>query len=155
MVGDSDYVVAQVLAYHPDLVPAALGATTARSGRKRSGKSLIIAGFSVLGAGLVGGFLVALSAPLICFDEACKERQQTASNAGGVIAIGGAALGLALALPGFIKSARESDTEVEAIHQYRTVHPETVLPPPRTPVRSPAMSLSPGSFTLPLLSMTF
>jgi hypothetical protein len=99
--------------------------------------------------------LTALSAPIICFDEECRQRQESASNAGEAIAIAGAALGLALAIPGFIKNAAESDTEVEAIRRYRARHPEALPAPPREPARLPAVGYAPRSVNLSLLSLTF
>jgi hypothetical protein len=155
VVGEDPYIVAQVLTYNPELIPAAVAATKAREERKRTGRGLIIGGFSVLGVGVGAGLLMALSGPLICFDEECKQRQQSASNRGEAIAIAGAALGLALAIPGFIKNAAESDTEREAIRRYRARHPESLPAPPREPARFPAVGYAPPSVNLSLLSAAF
>ena len=155
VVGEDPYLVAQVLTYNPDLIPAAVAATKARDDRKRAGRGLIIGGFSALGLGLGAGLLISLSAPLMCFDDECKQRQQSASNAGDVVAIAGAAIGLALALPGFIKNATQSDTEVEAVRRYRARHPETMPAPPWGPAHFPAVGYVPRSVNLSLLSFAF
>lgn len=155
MVGDDPNVVAQILAFHPDLIPAAVAATKARTDRRRVGTALIVSGFSALGVGLIGGLLEALSAPLLCFDDACRERQSHAESAGKTIAIAGAAAGMALAIPGFIRSAVASSAETDAIRKYRQWNPERLLPPPREPPRYSGPGSAPRSVNLPLLSLTF
>jgi hypothetical protein len=158
VVGEDPYIVAQVLAYNPDLVPVTTAATEARDKRRRLGRGLIIGGFSALGIGIGAGLLVALSGPWFCFDgqdQECRQEQDRASSTGGVIAIAGAAVGLALALPGFIANARESDIEVEAIRRYRGRRFEPTPAPPREPARFPAVGYAPRSVNLPLLSLTF
>jgi hypothetical protein len=143
VVGDAEADVAQTLFNHPDLIPVAAAAADARAGRKHTGAVLTVAGFSVLGVGLVGALATTLSAPIMCFDEQCRQRQEGASTAGEAIAIGAAAIGLVLAIPGFVKMIAQTDTENEALRRYRAVRPEAALPPLREPVRANAWGSAP------------
>jgi len=155
VVGETEAEVAETLFRHPEVIPVAAQAVEARTERKHTGKVLTVAGFLALGAGLTAAVLVMFSGPIICFDEECSHRQHEAQTNAEGIAIVGAALGLALAVPGFVKSAKDSDAEREAVRRYRAVKPDAAPPMLRDPTRRQAWSAVSPSTSLSLLTVRF
>ena len=156
VVSETEAEVAQTLLGHPELIPVAAAAADARDQRKHTGKVLTAMGFGTLGVGLVAAVLTAHSAPLICFDdEACRQQQQNASLSAQILAITGASIGLALAVPGFVKMAKDSDIELDAVRRYRAVKPEAMPPSPWDPTRRQAGNLMRPLASLSLLTFRF
>ena len=148
LVGESTSTVAQRMATDPCLVPLAAKAADARVQRKHTGKVLTIAGFTIFGVGTAIGFeiMVASMRPYNCPSNGCA----TGGNPGLpglVVALVSEAIGLAVAIPGIVKMASQSEAETEASARY---HPVAALPAgmPETPIH-------PTGFLLPLLSGTF
>ncbi len=80
---------------------------------------MTIGGFTLLGAGVVAGFLVALSGPLICWDAACQREADSRSHAGEAVMLASAGIGLALGIPGIVMLARQSEAEDKAVDRYQ------------------------------------
>jgi hypothetical protein len=148
LVGESTSTVAQRIATDPSLVPLAAKAADARMHRKRTGKVLTIAGFTIFGVGTLIGLemIVESMRPYNCPSNGCA----TDGNhglPGLAVALASEAVGLAMAIPGIVKLASQSEAETEASARY---HPVAALPAgmPETPIH-------PTGFLLPLLSGTF
>lgn len=152
LVGESRADVEQRLAWHPDLVPYASAAGSKRLVRQSTGKSMTIAGFTLLGAGSTIGFLVGLSGVCFGLGEDCKAREAQAERTGEVIILASVGVGLLLAIPGILKMARPSDMETQAVRMYQAteIARPSVFPANTNRALAPVQGLS-----VPLLSATF
>ncbi len=144
LVGEPLDIVALRLYQDPNLIGPAVAAADARLARKRSGKWMAVSGFTLhaFGTILVWYALLETSGPV--FPEG--DQRPPVSSTDKAIGIGGlvaAVVGLALAIPGVIRIARESKTETEAIERY--TRPEVPYRPPFARDRSD--SLGPGPST--------
>jgi hypothetical protein len=150
VVSDSESSVRQHLVARPDLIASVRAAADARLRRKHMGKVLTISGITIQVVGTTIGFSI-LQAGLRSYN--CPEGGACdTGNVGlaGIIVIGVAnAAGLALAIPGIVKLASESDAEVTAAKAYRSA-----VAPAGAPPALPAMRSSLG-LTVPLLSGTW
>jgi hypothetical protein len=165
LVGESTSTVAQRMATDPSLVPLAAKAADARRQRKHSGKVLTITGFSIFGLGTAIGFemIVASLGSYNCPSNGCPEGGNHGLP-GLVVALVSEAIGLAMAIPGIVKMARQSEAETEASARYRPVAAphdgsasSSSLSSPTQSLRTelPETSMHPTGFLLPLLSGTF
>jgi hypothetical protein len=155
LLGEPEGKVEQRLLWDPGLASLAVAAVEARAARKKTGKTMMICGFTLLGAGATVGVLVALSGPMICFDEACQRRRDESDHASETIILASVGLGLLLAVPGIIKMAAKSDSEAHAVNRYQDSEP--IRPPILPPGNSRALSAgSAGTpLSLSLWSFTF
>jgi hypothetical protein len=150
LVGESTNTVAQRIATDPSLLPLAAKAADARMRRKHTGKVLTIAGFTIFGVGTAIGFeiMVASLRPSNCPTPATN--CGTGGNhglPGLVVALVSETIGLAMAIPGIVKMASQSEAETEASARY---HPVAALR-----ARMPETPIHPTGLFLPLLSATF
>jgi hypothetical protein len=148
LVGESRSAVAWRLATDPSLVRLAARAADARMQRKHTGKVLTIAGFTIFGLGTAIGLeiMVASLGSYNCPSNGCPAGGNRGLP-GLVVALVSETLGLAMAIPGIVKMASESEAETEASARYHLVAaPRADLP--ETPIH-------PTGFLLPLLSGTF
>jgi hypothetical protein len=162
LLGEPSEEVLRHLIHDPDLVPVAAEAADVRLRRKGSGKAMTTAGFVFVGLGLtlsiVTALLSTMPAPGTC-DSAHGECQDQPMGAKAeAIAVGGlvtAGLGLALAIPGIVRMARQTEVETQAVERYQRSQSS---PPPIFPTGN-ARPLSGGSggksLCLSLLSFTF
>jgi hypothetical protein len=164
LVGESTSTVAQRIATDPSLVPFAAKAADARMRRKHIGKVLTITGFTILGVGSVIGLELIISN--VGSSINCPEAP-TACNPSGytvlpglVVALVSEAIGLAVAIPGIVKMASQSEAETEALARY---HPVAATNDGSTSSSWPTQSLRAGmpetpmrptGLLLPLLSGT-
>jgi len=122
LLGEPVDVVAGRLRNDASLIPSAAAAATARLGRQSSGKTMMATGFMLFGFGLTlsfGAFLT--TAHGWCDDP--RQCQNSPMNAEAktidVVGLVTAAIGLALAVPGIVRTARPSDIEAEAVDRYQ------------------------------------
>jgi hypothetical protein len=168
LVGEETSTVAQRIAADPSLVPFAAKAADARMRRKRTGKVLTITGFTIFGVGTAIGFemLVAGMGSYNCPNSATNgcDTGGNAARAGLVVALVSEAIGLALAIPGIVKMARQSEEETEASARYHplaatndgsTSSSSSLWPTQSLRAGMPETSMRPNGFLLPLLSGTF
>jgi len=150
LVGETTSTVAQRIATDPSLVPLAAKAADARMQRKHTGKVLTIAGFTIFGVGTVIGFEMIVSSLRSSNCQSGNGGCGTGGNhglPGLAVALVSEAIGLAMAIPGIVKLARQSEAETEASERYHPV-PALRAEIPETPMR-------PTGFLVPLLSGTF
>jgi len=164
LVGESTSTVAQRIASEPSLVPFAAKAADARMRRKHTGKVLTIAGFTIFGVGsLIGWELIVSSlGSYNCPTPASScNTGRNRGLPGLVVALVSETIGLAMAIPGIVKMARQSDVETEASARY---HPVPATSVGGTSSSWPAQSLQAGipeppmrptGLSLPLLSGSF
>jgi hypothetical protein len=162
LVGESMSIVVRRIETDPSLLPWAAKAADARMRRKHTGTVLTITGFTIFGVGsLIGWELIVSSLrPVNCPNNGCD----TGGNHGVpglVVALVSEAIGLAMAIPGIVKMARQSDAETEASARYypqtATSDGSTTSPWSAQLLRAgmPEPSMRPTGFSLPLLSGTF
>jgi hypothetical protein len=154
LLGEDREVVEQRLLWNPGMVSYAAAAADARLERKGQGKALMIAGFTLLGGGSAVGLAVALSGPLICFDEACQRRQDESTRAGETIMLASVGLGLLLAIPGIVKMAHQSESETQAVRYYQSTEAGRPLVFPADRPR-PLSGPPARAFSAPLVSFSF
>jgi hypothetical protein len=150
LVGESTSTVAQRISTDPSLMPLAAKAADARMRRKHTGKVLTITGFTIFGVGTAIGFemIVASMGSYSCPTPA----NSCAINGnpglpGLVVMLVSETVGLAMAIPGIVKMASQSEAETEASARY---HPEAALR-----AAMPETPMHPTGLLLPLLSGTF
>lgn len=148
LVGESTSTVAQRLSADPGLVPLAAKAANARIQRKHTGKVLTIAGFTIFGLGTAIGFEIMVSSlrSYNCPSNGCP----TTGNhglPGLIVMLVSDTVGLAMAVPGIVKLASQSEVETEASARY---HPVAALRADLHETTVPQTGL-----LLPLLSGTF
>lgn len=155
LLGEPEGKVEQRLLWDPGLAPLAVAAINARVARKSAGRTMMICGFTLLGAGATVGVVVALSGPLLCFDDACQRRKDESNRAGETIILASLGIGLLVAIPGIIKTASQTDSEVQAMNRYQTSEPgrPPILPPGNSHALSTGAAGTPLS--LSLWSFTF
>jgi hypothetical protein len=150
LVGESTSTVAQRISTDPSLVPFTAKAADARMRRKHTGKVLTIAGFTIFGVGTAIGFemIVASLGSYNCPTPANScATPRNPGLPGLVVALVSETIGLAMAIPGIVKMASQSEAEIEASARY---HPVAALR-----VGMPETPIHPTRFLLPLLSGTF
>jgi cell division septation protein DedD len=121
ITGDEESVVRMRLSSNPRLVPLAAAAADARAKRKSTGKILTITGGALLAVGFVVGVALIVASPEYATNNTNYDSNNQPSNeamAGTLVMLGGAAVGLALGIPGVLKLARFSDEEREAVDAY-------------------------------------
>jgi len=167
LVGESTSTVAQRIAADPSLVPFAAKAADARMRRKHTGKVLTIAGFTIFGVGSVIGFELIMSgfgsyncpATTNGHSGCDPDPGYYARRDGLVVALVFEAIGLAVAIPGIVKMASQSEAETEAAARYpppaATSDGSPSSLPPRLRAGMPETPVRPTGFLLPLLSGTF
>jgi len=150
LLGEPKERVEQRLLWDPGLVPLVAAAVDARLARKSQGKIMTIGGFTILGVGVVAGFLEALSG--LCVYGDCQDAK---SRAGEAIALASVGIGLALGIPGIVMLTRQSEAEDKAVDRYQLFG---AGPPPAFPLGN-SRALSTGSagknFSLSLWSFAF
>src|ERR1019366_2910807 len=165
LVGEETSTVAQRIAADPSLVPFAAKAADARMRRKHTGKLLTITGFTIFGVGTAIGLEVIISGsrPVNCPNSTTNgcDSGGNVAQVGLAIALVSEAVGLALAIPGIVKMASQSEAETEASARY---HPLAATndgsTSPSWSTQSlragmPEASMRPSGVLLPLLSGTF
>ena len=155
LVGEPESVVSGRLRTVPDLVPLALAAGEMRMNRKRSGKVMVITGFSILGVGTIGGVaLVFSSISANCSSDGCSGNDGRAylGLLVGAVSVG---VGLALGIPGIVRMASQSSLEEEAVARYRAATPSPFPSSGAAPVKSTQSQSSAGIITWPLVSFAF
>jgi hypothetical protein len=165
LVGEKTSTVTQRIAADPSLVPFAAKAADARMRRKHTGKVLTITGFTIFGVGTVIGLEVLSSGlrPVNCPSSTTNgcDTGGNVAQVGLAIALVSEAVGLALAIPGIVKMASQSEAETEASAQYhplaatRGSRPSSLWPTQSPRAGMPETSMRPNGFLLPLLSGTF
>ncbi len=162
LTGDPKPLVWQRLLADPGLVPYAAAAANARLERRASGKTMTIAGFTILGVGVGVGYGLVLWG-LMSGVDSCGNGTYSDSDCSpnGALMLGGFALmvasiatGCAIGIPGIIRMVHASDAENEASARYQNpgLPPMPAYPPPYRQSR-----WQPSSRTLvaPILSVTF
>jgi hypothetical protein len=149
--------VADRLRCEPSLVPIAAEAADSRLRRKKIGKWMMVGGFSLYGLGggiAVYGILHYLGGSHSwCVDGSCT--QTSMSTQDRAFAIGGpvtAGVGLLLAIPGIVVSARQSAVEAAALSRYEQSN--RPYEPPSLSHRIPRPG-SAGDASVPLLAFSF
>jgi hypothetical protein len=147
--------VEQRLLWDPGLVPLVAAAVDARLARKSQGKVMTIGGFTLLGVGVLAGFLVALSGPLICWDAECQREADSRSHSGEAVALASVGVGLALGIPGIVMLARQSEAEDKAVDRYQLfgAGPPTAFPSGN--FRALSTGSAAKAFSLSLCSFVF
>jgi hypothetical protein len=149
-LGEPVETVAWRLAWDPKLVPLAAAAVDARTARKKTGRNMVIAGFTILGAGLTAGFMVSMQGFCLDASAECRAKSAEADSNGKIVAIGGAIVGALLAVPGFLKMAGQSEVEDKAVDYYW--HRQLQRPPVFVPEARPSLSSGYSGTTLPLFA---
>jgi len=149
LVGESTNTVAKRISTDPSLMPLFAKAADARLQRKHTGKVLTITGFTIFGLGTVIGWemIVASLGSYNCPNGGCPGGGNHGLP-GLLVALVSESIGLAMAIPGIVKLARQSEAETEASERY---HP--VAAPYGGSTSSTRMH--PTGFLLPLLSGKF
>jgi hypothetical protein len=135
LLGEPKEVVWQRLLADPGLVPFAAAAADTRMERKSSGKTMTIVGFTILGVGLVAGYLIILSGisdSMNCgFDTSCNPNNDGRITTGFVIGLVSTGVGLAIGVPGIVRMAKQTEVETEAVdrYQYTGAGRQPVFPP--------------------------
>jgi hypothetical protein len=155
LLGEPRPVVWQRLQLDPGLVPFAAAAADERMSRKSTGKIMTITGFSILGVGVIGGYVIMLSsiADTGCtYDGSCSNDMGRRLMTGLVVILASTGVGLGIGIPGIVKMARQSEIETDAVDRYH--YPGSMgAPMPYAPAQS---ALSPAkAWKLPLLAFTF
>jgi hypothetical protein len=159
LIGEPRPVVWQHLLADPGLVPLAAAAADERMSRKSSGKARTIVGFTILGAGVIAGYLILLSSIRDVAD--CSSAYSCNDNFAdhyllALLVMGASTgIGLGIGIPGIVSMARQSEVETNAVDRYQYPH-GMMPPPPYYPAYPPPYGLgSPRSLKLPLLSFAF
>jgi hypothetical protein len=158
LIGESKPVVWQRLLDDPGMAPLAAAAADARMARRSSGKSLTIAGFTILGVGVVTGYVIMFSGIASAGD--CSYGNSCGPNtdrifgglAVGILSVG---VGLAIGIPGIFQMTRPSEVETQASERYQAWGTGQPLVYPGSYSQAQPLS-SPGrGFDLPLLAFRF
>jgi hypothetical protein len=158
LTGDPKPLVWQRLLADPGLVPYAAAAANARLARRASGKTMTIAGFTILGVGAALGYgmvLWGLTSGIDCGAYSDCSPDETLILGGFALMVGSIATGCGIGVPGIIRMVRASEAENEASarYQYPGLPPGPAYPPPyRTSSRWPPAG---RTLSAPILSLTF
>jgi hypothetical protein len=158
LIGEPKPVVWQRLHDDPGFVPLAAAAADARMERRSSGKALTIAGFTILGVGVVTGYVIMYSGLLSGTD--CSYGNSCGPNTdrilGGLtVAILSIGVGTAIGVPGIFRMTKQSDVETQASERYQAWGTGQPLVYPGSYSQAPSMR-SPGRrLDLSLLSFRF
>jgi len=159
LMGETKPVVWQRLLADPGLAPLAAAAADVRMERKSSGKTMTIAGFTILGVGAGVGYAILLSGAMSSDNCGYYESQcepDTDRMLGGVmIGLLSVGVGLAIGIPGIIRMAKQTEIETQASERYQAWSEGRPLVYPGIYSQSPSMR-SPGRrLDLSLLSFRF
>jgi len=146
LTDDSKTAVSSRLSTDPKLLPLAIAAADVRLRRKRTGKTLTIVGFAVLGVGDIAGTIIMMSTP--GYPTNIKKENVGQVILGAAIDVVGLGAGLAMAIPGLLKMARETEVEAQAREYYSPPEPEVGEQEKRAQLQGTAL-------TLPILGATF
>ena len=163
LIGEPMPVVWQHLVADPGLVPLAAAAADTRTERKSSGKTMTIAGFTILGVGAITGYVIVLLALRDDLNQ-CAYGSDSCGNGnssdgqiklGVALALVSTGVGLALGIPGIIRMAKQTEVETAAVDRYQ--FPGWGRPPVNPPWQSSAGPAAVRSkpLSLSLLSFTF
>jgi hypothetical protein len=157
LTGDPKPLVWQRLLADPGLVPYAAAAANARLERRASGKTMTIAGFTILGVGAALGYgmvLWGLTSGFDCDADSDCSPNGTLMLGGLALMVGSIATGCAIGIPGIIRMVRASDAENEAAARYQNpgLPPMPTYPPPYRQSRWPGAG---RTVTAPVVSITF
>ena len=157
LTGDSKPVVWQRLLADPGLVRFAAAAADARMERRSSGKTMTIAGFTILGVGAGAGyglFLWGMMSGLNNCDYAAScHPNENLMLGGAVLMVASIATGLAIGVPGIIRMVRPSEAETEASSRYQ--NPGLPQLPPYPGSYSRAMMLRPPAIPVSAQLLSF
>lgn len=157
LTGDPKPLVWQRLLADPGLVPYAAAAANARLERRASGKTMTIAGFTILGVGAALGYgmvLWGLTSGLDCDANSDCSPNGTLMLSGVALMVGSIATGCGIGIPGIIRMVRASDVENEAAARYQNpgLPPMPAYPPAYRQSRWPRAG---KTLTAPVVSITF
>jgi hypothetical protein len=151
ITGDEESVVRMRLSSNPRLVPLVAAAAEARGKRKTTGKVLTITGGALFAVGFVVGVGLIMASPEYANNNTnynSNNQPSSEAMAGTLVMLGGAAVGLALGIPGVLKLARFSDEEREAVDAYSPNVRDLSL-------QSPPQRIIGKTLAIRLWSMTF
>jgi hypothetical protein len=97
------------------MVSLAAAAADARASRRSSGKAMTIIGFTILGVGEIAGAYILVTTP--GYPQIQSGHGNRVLLSAGV-ALGAAAFGLALAIPGIMKMSSPTEVEQQALDAY-------------------------------------
>ncbi len=135
LLGEPKDVVWRRLLADPGLVPLAAAAAETRMERKSSGKTMTIVGFTILGVGLVAGYLIVLSGisdGINCgYDSSCSQSNDGRITTGFAVGLVSTGVGLAIGIPGIVRMAKQTEVETEAVdrYQYTGTGQQPIFPP--------------------------
>jgi len=161
LIGDPMPVVWQHLVADPGLVPLAAAAANTRMERRNSGRTMTIAGFTILGVGSIAGYVLVLSALHDDLNNCDYGASSCGNNSDGQVKLGIAivlvstGVGLALGIPGIVRMAKQTEVETAAVDRYQL--PGLGRPPVYPPWQSSAAPVAAPrkALNLSLLSFTF
>jgi hypothetical protein len=161
LIGEPLPVVWQHLVADPGLVPLAAAAANTRMERKGSGKTMTIAGFTILGVGVIAGYAIVLSALSDHLNNCAYDASSCGNSSDGQIKLGFALIlvstgvGLALGIPGIVRMAKQTEVETAAVDRYQ--FPGWGRPPVYPPWQSSAVPVGAPrkNLNLSLLSFRF
>jgi len=121
LLGETEESLVRRLRHDPGLVPLVAAAADARSARQRTGRNLMIIGFSTVGLGGTIGLLGELASEPGYLGESPRPNEKSAqshstTDAIGLVLVG---LGLVAATYGIMKVAGQTDVETEAVDRYQ------------------------------------
>jgi hypothetical protein len=150
LTGDGQNLVFRRLSTNPGMVSLAAAAADARSSRRSSGKAMAIIGFTILGIGDIAASYILLTTPGYPKIESGHENRIFLSAG---IALGSIAVGLALAIPGLIKMARQTKVEDRAMDAYSPGWRDVSLL--SAPTSAPQVHVLGKTVTTPVWAFTF
>jgi hypothetical protein len=162
LVNEDTEIVSQRLLWDPSLAPLVAAAADARTDRRRTGMGLTIAGFGILGVGLITGVVMYFDGALAGWGD-CPFEGGSGCESGpdhgemkeaGIIILVAHAVGLSMGFWGVSKLAGTSEAETRALERYQSPGPGFGPYHPPSALRGPA-SVPPKSLNIRLLSFTF
>jgi hypothetical protein len=160
LVDEPINVVAKRLRQDPTLIPVAVAAAQTRLSRKTAGKWMMVGGFSLSGLGSAAMFYAFLNdlgkQELWCENNSCPKTPMSSEDQG--IMVGGlvaAGIGLALAIPGIVMVARQTEIETEAVSRFSQPKEGYESPFPQESARKIPSGWAARTISIPLLALTF
>ena len=160
LLGEPVDSVTERLHLDQSLIPVAVAAAEARLSRRSSGKWMMVGGFSLVGIGggaVIYAFLHDLGKNIRWCDQGdpcTKPPMSSQDKTFMVVGVVASVVGWALAIPGIVMVARQTDIENEAVNRYRPSYSD---PPPIFSAENsrPSFGGPGGTLSLSLLSFTF